>query len=329
MPDGLEQLSMSNEKRPDEEFSVVEGKKKKNRPGMAGYLKRLIPSKAIIDFVFKEDFDGDGLEEAVVGYTELIPFPPETSVVWVKSEGTEFKHALLLPEPDGREVHAGIFDNAAAVDTDNDGLPELVLSLSAGNGHYIFVSIYDWINGEPVSVWKSEEPCYHGSMNVLDVDNDGTFEIIADSGTMEGKEILALEEAGYHMRKSCCYKWDGNSYKGSEFGVRMPYLSYNNAVLFLQHLWRQDYKKAYEMALLPCFMGLDGLDDSSLNEFKKYINRKIRPALRRNLSKGRLVPSEPYDSYCLFNGFYDDISVELVNKSGKILVQSLNIHKKV
>ena len=123
MPDGLEQLSMSNEKRPDEEFSVVEGKKKKNRPGMAGYLKRLIPSKAIIDFVFKEDFDGDGLEEAVVGYTELIPFPPETSVVWVKSEGTEFKHALLLPEHDGREVHAGIFDNAAAVDTDNDGLP--------------------------------------------------------------------------------------------------------------------------------------------------------------------------------------------------------------
>ena len=320
---------MSNEERPDESFPVGTNKKKKNGSGMTGYLKKLIPPKAIIDFVFKEDFDGDGLEEAVVGYTELIPFPPETSVVWLKSEGEELKHVMLLPEPDGKDAHAGVFDDAAAVDTDNDGLPELVLSLSEGNGHYISANVYDWINGEPVSVWKSEEPCYHGSMDVVDIDNDGVFEIITDSGTMEGKEILAFEAAGYHMRKSCCYKWDGNSYKESVYEVRMPYLSYNRAVLFLQYLWQKDYKKAYEMVLMPGFMGLDGLDDSSLNEFKKYVNKHIRPTLRRNLSKGRLAPSEPYDSFCLFGGFYDDISVELVSKSGKILIQCLNIHKKI
>jgi hypothetical protein len=126
----------------------------------------------------------------------------------------------LLPETGKRDAYNGIFDNAAAVDTDNDGHPELVLSLSQGNGQYISLNIFDWINGVPVSVWKSEEPCYHGSMEVADVDNDGVFEIIADSGTMEGKEILAFEEAGYHKRKSCCYKWDGNNYKGSQGSYR-------------------------------------------------------------------------------------------------------------
>ncbi|NJD04537.1 MAG: VCBS repeat-containing protein [Ruminiclostridium sp.] len=329
VPMDWEQLSMSNEKGPDEPFPVETNKnKKKSKPGMTGYLEKLIPSKAIIDIVLKEDFDGDGLEEALVAYTELIPFPPETSVVWLKSEGAELRHIVLLPEPGRMDAHSGIFDNAVAADTDNDGLPELVLSLSADNGHYISVSVYDWKNGGPVSAWKSEEPCYLGSMDVADIDNDGVFEIIIDSGIMEGKEILALEEAGYHMRKSCFYKWDGNSYAESVHEVRMPYLSYNSAVLFLEYLWRQDYKKAYEMVLMPAFMGLDGLDDCSLGGFKKYAGKHIRPVLRRNLSKGRLVPSEPYDNFCLFGGFYDDISVELVNRRGKIFIQSLGIHKK-
>lgn len=321
---------MSNEKRPDESFTAeTDKKKKKSGSGMTGYLKKLIPSKAIIDFVLKEDFDGDGSEEAVVGYTELIPFPPETSVVYLKNAWVEFKHVMLLPDPNLTGVHTGsIFDNVAAADTDCDGLPELVLSLAAGNGHYITVSVFDWINGEPVSVWKSNEPFYHGSMEVLDVDNDGMFEIVIESGTMDGKEILSLEEAGYHMRKSCCNKWDGNSFKDSVFEVRMPYLSYNCAVKFLLYLWQQDYKKAYEMVLMPGFMGLHGLDDSSFGAFRKYINKHIRPSFCRNLSKGRLVPSEPYDSFCLFSGFYDDMSVELVKKNGKIFVQSLNIHKK-
>ena len=321
---------MSNEKRPGESFPVgSNNKKKKNNSGMTGYLKKLIPSKAIIDFVFKEDFDGDGLEEAVVGYTELMPFPPESSVVWLKFEGMELKHIKLLPEAGRQDAYNGVFDNAAAVDTDNDGLPELVLSLSTGNGHYISVSVYDWIYGRPVSVWKSDEPCYHGSMDIADVDNDGVFEIITDSGTMEGKEILAFEEAGYHMRKSCCYKWDGTTYKGSEYGVRMPYLSFNCAVLFIQCLWQQEYKKAYEMVIMPGFMGLEGLDDSSLSKFKKFVNKHIIPVLCRNLSKGRLVPSEPYDSFCLFSGLNDDISVEMVNKSGRIFIQNLSIHKKI
>lgn len=296
---------------------------------MTGYLKKIIPARAIIDFVFKEDFDGDGLEEAVVGFTQLIPFPPETLVVWLKPEGEEFRHVMLLAEAGKRDVHNGIFDNAAAVDTDNDGRPELVLSLSQGTGHYITVNVFDWINGEPVSVWKNEEPSYHGSIEVADVDKDGVFEIISDSGTMEAKEILAFEEAGYHMRKSCCYKWDGNTYQSSPFEVRMPYLSFNRAVAFLQYLWEQDYKKAYEMVVMPGFVGLDGLDDSSLNEFKKYVNKRIQPVLRRNLAKGRLVPSEPYESFCLFCGFYDDISVELMNKNGNLFIQCLTIHKKV
>lgn len=320
---------MSDEKGPDAASPVKKDRKTKNGQGMTGYLKRLIPSKAIIDFVFKEDFDGDGLPEAVVGYTELVPFPPETTIVWLKTEGTELKHVVLLPEGERNETHGGIFDNAAAVDTDNDGLPELVLSLSSGNGHHITVNIFDWPKSEPVLIWKSGEPCYHGSMYVADTDNDGTYEIITDSGTMEGREILAYEEAGYHMRKSCRYKWDGSSYTGSSHEVRAPYLSYNKAVLFLQYLWQQEYKKAYEMVIMPGFVGISGLDDSSLNEFKKFVNKHIRPVLRRNLSKGRLVPSEPYENFCLFSGCHDDISVELANKNGIIFIQSLGIHKKI
>lgn len=320
---------MSDEKRPGDVSPA--GKDKKNRSGqsMAAYIKKLIPSKAIIDFVYKEDFDGDGMEEALVGYTELIPFPPETSVIWVKAEGEDLSHVKLMPDIGRGAEQGGVFDNAAVADTDGDGLPELVLSLSAGSGHYISVVVCDWAEGTPVSYLIGKEPLYHGSMEVADIDNDGIHEVITDRGTMEGSEILSFDEAGYHMRKSCCYKWDGLSYKASACEVRMPYLSFNKAVLFIQYLWQQEYKKAYDMVIMPGFVGLSGLDDSSINEFKKYVNRMVRPVLRKNLSKSRLVPSEPYENYCLFSGIYDDISVELVNKDGQILVQSLGIHKKI
>lgn len=311
---------------------MCEGKKpttRKKGPGMAGYMKKLMPSGAIVDFVFKEDFDGDGTDEAVIGYTEFMPFPPESSVVYLKHNGNEYKHTMLLSSIKPEEKYnCGIFDNAVSADTDNDGRPELVLSLAAGNGHYITVLVFDWHDGEPLEAWRSNEPCYHGNIEVLDADDDGIYEIITNSGTFEGNEILALDEASYHMRKSYCYKWDGKGFKKSPFQVRMPYLSFNTAVTFLKNLWVQEYKKSYETVLMPGFIGLSGLDDCSFNAFKKYVNKNIRPVLQRNLSKGKLIPSEPYDNFCLFSGENDDISVEMVQKGGRILVQSINIHKK-
>jgi hypothetical protein len=302
---------------------------KKNKSGMYGYLKKLIPSGAIIDFVFYEDFDGDDVKEAVVGFTEFIPFPPESSVVYLKNTNNELKHIELLSSLLSEEsINYGIFDNVAIADLDNDEYPEIVLSLATGNGHYISLYVFDCLNGKPRLVWKSDEPFLHGSMEVLEKDNEGLIRIIADSGTYEGKELIGLDEANYHVRKSCCFCWNGSTFDASEHQVRMPYRSYNTAVAFMMHLLKHEYKKAYEMVLMPGFMGLKGLDDCSLEAFRKYVCKNIMPVLQRNLAKKKLIPSEPYDDFCLFCGVYEDIAVEFVNKGGQLLIQCVNIYKK-
>lgn len=305
------------------------GGNRKTGSGMSDYVKEIIPEGAVLDFIFYEDFDGDGIKEAIIGFTEFLPFPPESSVLYIRSSGECYKHEELLSSNNHTDIRSfGIFDNAAAEDTDGDGLPEFVLSLAVENGHYTTVFVFDWTAGKPVLRWYSDEDFYHGSIEVLDIDDDGVCEIIIDRGITEGSEILALDKACYHFRESTIFKWDGIGYNGMPHKVRMPYLSYNTAVIFLNALWNRDFKCAYGMAVMPGFLGLDGLDDSSYGAFKRYAEKNIRPVLQRNLTMGKFVPAEPYDTYCLFNGSHDDLTIELVKNKNRIMVQCLNIYKK-
>jgi len=292
------------------------------------YVAKRVPRGAVIDYIFFEDFDGDGEKEAVIGYTQFSPFPPESSVIFIKRQQTGYTHLILTDDRDIDFSEYGIFDQASAADTDGDGVPELVISLAVGSEHYITLLVFDWLEGIPRLTLRTEESFYHGSLEVSDHDEDGIYEMVVESSSMEGNEILELDEACFHVRESCCYKWDGQNYVKWPYQVRMPYQSYNMAVEFLMTLWKQEYKRAYKMVRMPAIMGLDGLDDSSLPAFKRYIERNIRPVLVRNLLKKKLVPAEPYDAYCMFYGDEADITVELVKEKSLLKVQSLNVYKK-
>jgi hypothetical protein len=315
---------------PDGEKPKLPGKKKgrKTDRSFSEYAGKHIPKGAVIDYIFYEDFDGDGEKEAVIGYTQFSPFPPESSIIFIKRADNGYSHLVLTEDRHIEFSDFGIFDQASAADTDGDGLPELIISLAAGNGHYITLFVFDWYEGIPRLALRTEEGFYHGSLEVCDTDGDRVFELVVESGSMKGNEILELDESCFHVRESCFYKWDGLSYIKWPHHVRMPYQSYNMAVEFLMVLWKQEYRRAHEMAYLPAFMGLDGLDDCNLNAYKRYIEKNIRPVLLRNLLKKKLVPSEPYDAYCMFNGSEDDFTVELVREKGLLKVQSLNVYKK-
>lgn len=302
---------------------------KKSGSGMSDFVRQHIPEGAVIDFIFREDFDADGQMEAIVGFTEFSPFPPESSVLYFKKSGDIYDcNKILCAENHVIFSEYGIYDNAVVADLNGDGIPKLILSLASGNGHYITLFIFDWVDGIPSLAWYSNECFYHGSVEVMDTDGDGLFEIVVESGTHAGQEILALSEACYHVREGCYFKWDGSDYVKHSNEVRMPYQSYNAAVKFLNGLWKHDYSNTYNMAIMPGFVGLEGLDDCSLTAFRKFVRKNIRPALTRNLSKSKLMPAEPYDSYCVFNGSEDDFTVELVKDKGVLKVQTLNIYKR-
>lgn len=304
--------------------------KKNDSAGFSEYAWKLIPEGAVLNFVFHEDFDGDGVREAFAGFTEFSPFPPETTILYIKPVEEGYIHKFLyLPDNTNYEGCPGIYDNAAAADTDGDGRPELVVSFAAGNGHYLTLCIFDCAEGLPELAWQSEDAWYHGSAEVADLDGDGLYEIAVEKGTDTGQEILALSEACYHVREGLELRWSGSAYKGTPGQVRTPYQSYNTAVNFLLSLWRKDYKTCYKMAALPAFLGIDGLDDSSPAAFRKYVSKRIRPVLMRNLSKGKLVPGEPCDTCCLFTGAEDDITVELYPQNGLFRVSGVSIFKRV
>lgn len=306
-------------------------KKGKRKPGknMAAYVKAMIPSGAVLDFVFKEDFDGDGKGEGIVGFTEFTPFPPESSVVYIKNGPEGFVHEdLFIHANEPGLCSYGITDEAVLEDVNGDGTKELVLSMAAGNSHNLTVLVFQWKDGAFLPVWRSKETCFHGSMEVTDINGTGSYGIIIDTGTMDGAEILSLGEACFHVRKSCLFKWDGTNYTRGPHSVRMPYLSYNAAVKFLLYIWMKEYRKAYEMVIMPAFLGLDGLGDSSCRAFTRYLEKSIRPALERNIDKGKLIPAEPYDTYCTFYGPEDDFSIELVRRDQQVKIRGLNIFKK-
>lgn len=304
--------------------------KKNESGGFSEYAGKLIPRGAVLNFIFHEDFDGDGIREVFAGFTEFSPFPPETSILYIKPIEQGYTHKWLLQSGTGNyEGCPGIYDNAFAADTDGDGRPELVVSLAAGSGHYLSLYIFDCLEDLPVLVWQSGDSWYHGNAEVVDIDGDGRYEVSVEKGTKIGQEILALDEACYHVREALEYKWTGSDYTEIPLQVRMPYQSYNTAVNFLLSLWRKDYKSCYKMIVLPAFLGIDGLDDSSLDAFRKYASRRIRPVLMRNLSKGKLSPGEPCDSCCVFTGAIDVITVELSIDHGHAKVSGISTLKRL
>jgi len=314
-----------------------EGKKPKppgkinaeNEQHISEYAAALIPQGAIIDFVFYEDFNGDGMKEAIVGFTRYTPFPPESAVFLIYKVQKGIEHCWLS-ETDGSftSENCGTYDNAVVADTDGDGRPELVLSKVFGHEHDISVFIFDWVDQGMKLAWRSERNFFHGSMVVEDIYNGETAGIVIESGTHTGHEIIEMKEACYHVREGWAYRWNGKEYIETAHQVRMPYESYNLAVDFLKALWSKDYRNAFEMVLMPGFLGLKGLEDSSLAAFKSHIAGEIRPVLLHNLSKGKLIPTEPYDTCCQFLGPEDCFTVELVRVKSSMKVCSLGMAKR-
>lgn len=304
-------------------------KKKAAKKGlhMSEYAAAQLPNGAVIDFVFLEDFDADGMKEAVVGFTRFTPFPPDSAVLFIRKTEDGMVHGWLSAN-ESSTVYEGIFDNAVAADVNGDGRPELVLSLAYGQDHCICTYIFGWEENSLQPLWHSACSFYHGYMEVDDIDGDGIAEIVIESGTPAGSEIIAMKDTCYHVREGCMFKWDGHDYIKYSSRVRMPYESYNAAVDLLMAIWSKNYRKAYEKVVMPGFIGLDGLDDSSLNAFKNYINKKIRPAMVQNLSKGKLMPMEPFYTCCQFSGADDYFTIELVRENNIMKVYGIEITKK-
>jgi len=301
----------------------------KDEQSMSEYAASQISEGAVIDFVFYDDFDLDGSKEAVIGITRFTPFPPDSAVLLVQKKSGKMEHKWLstVDKSTAQDLY-GIYDNAVAADTDGDGKLEIVISQVMGHEHDISVFLFDWTDEGVQLAWHSKASFYHGSMEVNDINRDGIAEIVIESGTLAGSEIIEMQGACYHVRKGSVYKWNGQEYAESSIQVRMPYESYNTAVDFIRSLWLRQYERAYDMVVMPGFLGLAGLDDSSLPAFKTYISRKVRPVLLRNLSRGKLHPSEPYDTCCQFTGSEDCFTVELVRVENVMKVNALEITKK-
>ncbi|MGI6605395.1 MAG: hypothetical protein ACOX2S_10330 [bacterium] len=300
--------------------------------GMADFVRSLIPQDAKINFIFRTDVDGDGSTEGLVGYTVLDAGGHLVShVLLIRPVGEGFiSHKLLATslEPDSLyDADDGLYGTLAAsylADTNGDGRQDLVVGLAAGRGHYLKAHIIRFGEEQPALIWSLEEGAYHGSLDVLDVDGDKVSEIIVEGSTWCGEQILSLAEADPHVRLSTCHKWNGQSYSSFPYQVKQPEnASYNVAVAYLGALWEGDYQTAYNLTQLPGFLGLKGLDDSSLDAFREHVDEHIMPELLRNLEKGRLQPQDVHPAYCFFAGINDLIQVSLEHEQGEPKVASI------
>lgn len=320
-----------NKKNADEGTKPKQIKTRNNnkKSRMSDYILSQLPDGAVVDFIFHEDFDNDTQKEAVIGITRFSPFPPDSALLIVKNgRRGEFRHAWLPLQDEATDsIHGCVFDNAAAADVDGDGLPELVVSRVLSNEHDIDIEVFDLVDKTSGPVWISDRTFFHGSMEVYDTDGDGIREIVAECGTRDGSDVISMEGC-YRVRESYVYKWDGTSFQCRPYTVGMPYVSYNTAVEFLRALLKRDYKSAYEMVVIPSFLGLAGLDDGRLSAFKSHVDRRIIPFLTRNIDRDKLIPAEPYDTCCRFSGAEDDFTVELTKTDTGIKVSGIKVSKR-
>jgi hypothetical protein len=299
----------------------------KRRKNLSSYIKRQIPNDASIEYILSGDFNNDGADEAVVVLSLYFPYPPVPMLiyVWVDEKSQEYKHQTVYLADKSEDAEYCILDNLISADVDGDGVAEIVFTMAETGNTYVKIYIIDWIDGEPCLVWQSKQGLPHGCIDVSDTDNDGIYEIISEWSTARGAEIISFEDACYHIRESCCYKWEDGTFACKPWQVRSPYGSYNMCVNFLAAIFNQKYEEIYRQVIVPGFLGLNGLDDCSLKSFVKHMETNVRPILLKNLSKGKLLPSEPFEDYCFFSGPFNNFILELAKKDGVYKVQRMSI----
>jgi hypothetical protein len=306
--------------------------------GTSEYVRELLPDWAEVNFIFREDFDGDGREELLLGYSFTEPEQHSGlhfEVLWLASCPHGFVRRLILstvPGADSMYGEAddiyGVFDAAYAADTNGDGRPELILGLTAGNGHFVTPYVFHWMRGLPMLVWRTAEAYGHGALDVVDEGGEGIFEISIESSRFADEtEIVSVPEAGPHLRERSVCRWNGHTYVCDTHPASRLHSGYQAAVSFLWSLWKGDYEIAYRLTLLPTFLGLDGLDDSSLDAFRRQVDEQLRPALVRNLDRGGLLP-EPSHSFCWFEGAEDFFSLGLMGDKDGVKVVSVYVNPK-
>ncbi|MTI83118.1 MAG: VCBS repeat-containing protein [Firmicutes bacterium] len=293
-----------------------------------GYIKDIIPEGAQIQFVFHEDFNGDGKDEAVIVYSNSVKSHTYTYVLYAEMLNNSFKHHWLISETTQKDYHIHTIIDAYAVDLTGDKRPELVLVF--GKARTTFLCIFHWDQGLPKFSYVTEE-FYHGLVDVIDEDNDGVYEIILVEETL-GEEQEIISSGGYlpHVCVGHIFKWDGQTYSRNPYQIKTKdTASFNTAVKFLLSLWKEDYENAYKLVYLPTFLGLENLGQNTMEVFRALVDHSIKPALMKNLETG-LLEVGPYLSFynTSFIGRKYDLNISFANDKGLVKVSSIVVNPK-
>lgn len=293
----------------------------KNNHLLSKFIDNLLPEDADIKLLFNKDFNGDNQKEVVVGYQSQAQSTfmyPSLVLLYVYRENSsyqykKFLHTNIDNEPDS--IY-GVYDGAYAVDTTGDDLPELVLALSMGNGHFVTPYLFSFVDNE-ISTWYPErdEASYaHGSMYVVDENKDGIYGVVVEYSTYGNEEdITYTSEASAHIRASYIYTWDGMTYTRKPYKIFRPkYKIFNSTAIFLYSIWQEDYQRAFKYAEIPLLIGLDGLDRPLFEVFKEYAKNEIRPVLLKNLVDHKLSYGGGSFLYSSYKGEYNNFYFKLL-----------------
>ncbi|MCF8012137.1 MAG: hypothetical protein K9L17_12950 [Clostridiales bacterium] len=297
---------------------------------MSEYAHHLVPEKADINFIFKEDFDNDGELEAVIGYNNWDECMFGNFYILLISQHQDaFEHQwVLTPENKIYESYLHSFPKTAyAVDTTGDGLPELVLGLGLpGTAYNMSPLVIQWHKGLPRPIWKTSETFIEGKLHVVDDNNDGVYDIVIEKAIFDYTDIVSAGGTLPSVQQSTLYKWNEGTYTPNVYSVLAPKdRAFNTAVFFLSAIYKEDYKTAHQLVLLPTFMKLDGLDEFNIDAFSSYVRSNIRPTLAKDIEKAAIMPRYTHSTFCEFEGTNYIYIVSLTHGPGGVKVSSLKI----
>lgn len=292
------------------------------------YVRNIVPETALIQYVFYEDFNGDGENEAIVVYSTYAESGINTCVFYAEWIKDSYKHRWLVPGETTENYGNHSISDAYAVDLTGDGRTELVLVFVKATTTYL--NIYHWIQGAPKLTFVSDE-FYHGLVEVIDEDRDGACEIILQEETV-GEEQQIISSGGYlpHVCESHIFKWNGKTYSRSSYPVEEKNsAAYNTAAKFFLSIWKGDYETAYNLAYLPAFLGVEYLSQNTWEAFRAFVDQNIKPVLMENLELG-LLEIGPYPSFynTSFQGQRHDFRFNFVKEKRLIKVSAVTITPK-
>lgn len=288
-------------------------------PEMSAYIESIIPKERYLKFIFLEDFNGDGRDEAIIGYSVHDEAYADLYVKYIFDRGTGYDQQDVLCTGEGD--WNGAYDCAYTGDTNGDGRPEFILALGAGSGHFVVPYAFHLIDGRLELVWQAEEPYPNGYVLLEDIDGDGIYEIVVNSISL-GEESEIIENP---VRACICWKWDQKEYYPRFAGYLRPEEeALAAATAFLYHIWKGHNEKALEYAYLPCFLGIGGLGGLGSENFKIYADQELRPLLQRNLTDGKLKTEYDFSVYGgMLNGPTDSFYVEVLKIDSEYRVVQL------